>query len=107
MAYEVTTFDVCMPGFERLRNRDEFILVASVWYGMSKLVLLEQFNSDIQVCARPDDFDYAAIRKLVTEIIVASASSVPRYIDPPKVDDADVDDIEHEGCKAYLYIRAT
>ena len=114
MAYEVTTFDVCRPGFERLRNRDEFILVASVWYGMSKLVLLEQFNYDIQACERPDDFDYDAIRKLVTETMAnVRMVDVLRYIDPPKVvDDADVDDIddieqEMEGCKAYLYIRDT
>ena len=100
MAYEVTTFDVCMPGFERLRNRDEFILVASVWYGMSKDDLLEQFNSDIQACERPDDFDYDAVRKLVTET-VANARTVDvllHYIDIEQ---------EMEGCNAYLFIRDT
>ena len=111
MAYEVTTFDVCMPGFERLRNRDEFILVASVWYGMSKDDLLEQFNSDIQACERPDDFDSDAIRKLVTETVAnVRMVDVLYHLDSPKVvDDADVDDIEQEmeGCKAYLYIRDT
>ena len=100
MAYEVTTFDVCMPGFERLRNRDEFILVASVWYGMSKYDLLDQFNSGIQGCARPDDFDYDVVRKLVAET-VANASMVDvllRYIDIEQ---------EMEGCNAYLCIRDT
>ena len=109
MAYEVTAFDVCVPGFERLRNRDEFILVASVWYGMSKDDLLKQFNSNIQVCIRPDDFDYDAVRKLVAETVAnARTVDVLSYIDPPKVDDADVDiEQEMEGCKAYLYIRDT
>ena len=100
MAYEVTTFDVRMPGFERLRNRDEFILVAVVWYGMSKDDLLEQFNSDIQVCTRPDDFDYDAVRKLVAET-VANARKVDvllHYIDIER---------EIEGCNAYLFIRDT
>ena len=26
--YTVATFDVCVPGFERMRNQNEFILLA-------------------------------------------------------------------------------
>lgn len=90
--YTVTTFDVCVEGFERLRNRDEFILVAYINKRTNKRDMRNQFLDDIQAVGREDEFDYDAARVCVENYIgdVAMAS-VRQYM---------------EGeCNAYLYIR--
>ena len=63
--YSVRTFDVCAQGFERLRARHEFILLAYPKRGASAAELAEEWKADIQACARPDGFDYEAARACV------------------------------------------
>lgn len=105
--YEIASFDVCMPGFERMRSASEFILVASVQYGMSKDDLIGAFNDDLQSCMRPDDFDYGGAREVVRAYVNGlDMAQVLQYIDAPKDPEADIDIVEElEGCNAYLYIR--
>lgn len=106
MTYEITTFDVCTPGFERLRNRDEFILVASVWHGMSKSDLTEQFIADIQAVEREDDFDYDAARVAVTEYLAdVKMASVLCYVDEPELDEDGEPELDEGGLSAFLYMR--
>ena len=63
--YEVTTFDVCAAGMERLRNQDEFILVSYIFADTDSADLLADWKADVQCCDRGDTFDYAAIDTLL------------------------------------------
>ena len=45
MAYEVTTFDVCVQGYERLLSYSEFILVAYIDADTKAPDLSEQWES--------------------------------------------------------------
>lgn len=103
MTYTVTGFDVCTQGFERLRNRDEFILVGYVQHDTSRADLESQFITEIEMCARPAGFDYEACRKLVRDYMsMINMTVATRYIDPPN----EGDDEDHDsGCCAFLYIR--
>ncbi len=93
--YEVTTFDVCQPGYERLRSTSEFILVGYIERRTSKRDLTNQFEADIQACERPVDFDYGAARKAVRSYMaMISMKSARMYAEPG-------------GCNVYLYINVT
>lgn len=107
MTYEITTFDVCMSGMERLRNRDEFILLASVWHGMGKTDLRSQFIDDIQAVAREDDFDYEGCRNVVNAFMeTTSMQQVLEFVSEPDYDEngEPIED-DSESCQAFLYIR--
>lgn len=109
MAYEVTTFDVCASGFERLRSQDEFILLASIDAATDGDSLLEQWLSDIQSCERFDGFDYDAARAAVNEYWNANvrplfaARQNPFNLDEGR-SDIGMDDGD-ECCNAFLFIR--
>ena len=97
--YEVTTFDVCTAGFERLRSTSEFILVASVTPDTTRDDLVSQWMDDLQACDRGDNFDYDAARDCVRDFAPQiNTASVLRYVEAPADEDA-------EGCNAYLFIR--
>jgi hypothetical protein len=81
MRYEVTTFDDSADGMERLRNQDEFILLAYVGRGTTVAEVREQFLSDIQSCARPDDFDYDAARVAVETHLDGLAAYLEGYLE--------------------------
>ena len=104
--YEVTSFDVCVSGFERIRSNDEFILVAHVQHNTTQADLEEQFKSDIQSCVRDDNFDYDACNKVVAEFVakINLASALYSVEAPLETDDGDNDASEY-GCNAFLYIR--
>lgn len=98
--YDITTFDVCVPGFERLRSNAEFILVASVWPDMSHQDLQTAWLDDMQSCDRPDNFDFDAVRTLVTNFAASiNMKRALEYVEPS------FDDDSGEGCHAYLFIR--
>lgn len=103
MGYEITTFDVCVSGFERLRSQDEFILLASVDGETDSGDLLNEWLADIQSCDREDDFDYEAAREAVRAYYQANVHPLfDRKSNPfdlePRTDDG-------EGCNAYLFVR--
>lgn len=64
--YHVTTFDVCVMGFERLRNRDEFILTAYPHRDATADELAEEWIRDIGACERGEDFDHDSAYACVT-----------------------------------------
>jgi hypothetical protein len=100
MAYEITSFDVCAQGNERLRNQDEFLLVASVWHDMTKDMLREQFIDDIQACERPEGFDFEACRVAVNAAVDGiDMTRALQYVEPTAADD------DGDGISAYLFVR--
>ena len=107
--YEVTTFDVCASGFERLRSYEEFILLALIDAETSAEDLLEQWVSDIQSCERGDDFDFDAARKAVEAYHAENIAPLFAKRDNPfDLDARDVEDEEsfdQESATAYLYVR--
>jgi hypothetical protein len=103
--YRVTTVDVCVPGNERLRNRSEFILLASVIPSTTAADIRGQLLADIQSCDRGDWFDYDSARAAVESAMadyVRPAFRRKRWnpFDVPRVRP---DDCE-PGCYLYVYV---
>ena len=105
MAYQVTTFDVCGAGFERLRTYEEFIVIACIDAETDSDDLLEQWQSDLQSCMRPDGFDYAAASEAIRSYHESNIQPLfARESNPFSLEPRSNDDSE-EGCNAYLFIR--
>lgn len=111
MRYEITTFDVCASGMERLRNKDEFILVAHIEPTSTPVDLEDQWLADIQACERSDDFDYGAADALVRAHVAErlrplwdlSKDGNPFALD--SVEDIGMQEDADSACVALLYIR--
>ena len=106
MAYQVSTFDVCASGFERLRSYEEFMVVASIDADTGAADLLEQWEADLQSCMRDADFDYDAAREAIRsyynrEVAPLFAKRANPFNLEPSRDDIGFD----EGCNAFLYIH--
>lgn len=107
MAYTVSSFDVCVPGFERLRNRNEFILTAPISAETMLPDLLESFEADIQCCDRFDGFDYDEARRVVRDYLNSTLASL-RWPNPFNLEAGRGDiglDEGDEGCTAFMYIE--
>ena len=106
--YEVTTFDVCASGFERLRSYEEFVLLASIDAETDSDDLLDQWLRDIESCMRDDNFDYAAAKQAVQSYYDSTVRplfyrrSNPFNLEPGR---EDIGITEEEGYTAYLYVR--
>lgn len=104
--YEVSTFDVCANGFERLRSYDEFILSASIDADTDSTDLLAQWTSDLQACDRDEDFDFNAAREAIKTYCDATVRPLFAARKNPFNLESGRDDIGfNEGCNAFLYIR--
>jgi hypothetical protein len=101
---QINSFDVCCLGFERLRNRTEFLLVASIAAGSTAADIRQQLHDDIQCCDRPDGFDYEGCRALVDKWVDEYMTTPnPFGLDPAL--DNEPDDYDG-GVRLFLYIEA-
>lgn len=106
VSYEVTTLDVCVQGFERLRSNSEFILNAYPDRTTTPAEVVEEFLRDIDSCSRPDDFDYSAARNAVNDYfatgglgrLAAELNGVSWGEEPAPEDD------DGNGIIAFLYV---
>ena len=106
MSYEVSTFDVCASGFERLRSYEEFILIASIDADTDAESLKKQWESDLQCCDRGADFDWDAAKKAIQDFYDSNVAPLFRKRANPFNLEPGRDDIGFdEGCNAFLYIR--
>ena len=78
--YEITSLDDSADGMERLRDQDEFILIASPSRGDTPADLGREFESDLQVCARDDDFDYDAARACISAYVQDNGGDLSRLL---------------------------
>ena len=95
--YEVTSLEYCTPGMERLRNRDEFILIAYPSPRAGWPQLIAQWCDDLQTCEREDGFDYAAARAAIR-----AAFKGRKGRNPLRAERASYD---YEPTPALLYVR--
>ena len=103
--YQVTGFDVCVPGMERLRSQSEFLLLAYVDATTRGRHIVNAWMDDIQACSRPDDFDYDAARRAAwqayTQCVKPAFRGGKRNTwSLERRNPAD----EESGCCAYLYV---
>ena len=106
--YEVSSYDVCVSGFERLRSYSEFMLLTQINAESSAADLLQGLLSDIQSCMRPNDFDYAEADRVVCDYFDANirplfSKANPFGLDP--VDENDSDYCDDSAVSLILYVR--
>lgn len=108
MRYEVTTVDLTVQGFERLRSPSEFILNAYPSKSDDPAAIVQTLKDDIQSCARPDDFDYDAARSALDEWFddsgIAHLRSQLNAMEEP---DEDEGDDEGNPVVLFVYVRDT
>jgi hypothetical protein len=98
MQYQVNRFDVCSEGSENLRNRDEFLIVADVFIGVTSKDLLDMLFYDVQCCEREEDFDYAACKAAIQDWFDVQIQ--PRLANSFGL-------AENDGeCKLFVYMQA-
>lgn len=101
MRYEVTNHDYACPGMERLRNRDEFILIVYPTPDMSDDALMGEILDDVGSVVRDDGFDYDACRSaLVDYFDTVTLSRIIAYAHTPDDDDDLLD-----AARLFVYVR--
>ena len=96
--YTVNSYDVCVSGFERLRNRDEFMITVPVSRYTTRDELRSDMKHDIQTYTQPEWFDYGACNAAIDAFCDG-------FTDKPFADLEDAEDGE-EGCNLYAYLQA-
>jgi hypothetical protein len=105
MAYHLSSFDVCVPGFERLRSYHEFMLVIFVSADSTPDEIKSGLESDLQSHGRPDHFDYDEALRVINEFVAGLDSSNPFNLETQIVGEDDVDSYGDTNPNLYLYIR--
>lgn len=99
MRYQVTTYDYACSGMERLRNRDEIILIAYPTPSTTDDALLDEILDDVGSVERPDDFDFDAARSALVEYFdAATLSHIINGSNEPGDEDED-------GAQLFVYLR--
>lgn len=97
--YTVNSYDVCTSGFERLRNRDEFMLVVPVYNSDTRETIRDSLKHDALVWTERDWFHLdvckAAIDAFCNEQI--DEKGFPDLEDVPE---------DEEGCSIFVYLQA-
>lgn len=106
MKYEPTTFDVCISGMERLRNQNEFMLLAYLVPSTNAKSIREQWLDDMNGCDRFDGFEYDACRIAIDKAMAGWVRPAFRRRRWNPFGLSRTKRSEHgDGCIAFLYIR--
>lgn len=111
-AYEVTGFDICVQGFERLHSQNEFILCTPVVRedASEKGQVMGELVQDIQCCDRPDTadgepFDYEEARRVVIRFIETNWEGISKQLAGlEELTDEQREADDWPGCWLFLYI---
>lgn len=99
--YQVTSLEICAQGMERLRNRDEFILVSYAWRGATAPELARDWEGDLRAVDRGDSFDWDSAYACLQMFAHSNADSIAeRCADLPETEGD-----EDSGIVALLYVR--
>lgn len=69
MSYRVTSWDICVQGFERLRSYTETLLAVPLSPDMTMENIKEALVEDLQICERPEGFNYNKARNVLTNFV--------------------------------------
>lgn len=110
MQYEVTTFDVCVQGFERLRTNEEFILAVPVTNADDVDTIVINLCEDVEACDRPDHddgepFHYQEAKNAARRYITTNWVDIERRIKGLDDIDDEADNSDWPGCYAFLYMK--
>lgn len=104
MRFSITTVDIAMPGMERLRGHDEFILTAYPSRGETGADVLAELVADLDACEREEGFDYdaaeAALRTYFDRATLEGLTADIAALDLPEEPDG-------EGPNLYVFVRTT
>jgi hypothetical protein len=103
--FKVTTTDYAMPGMERLRDQDEFILIAYPSYHTSIVEVRNDILADIEAVDRGDDFDYDAAHTAVQAALTAHFGDASLFRAVYEVDPASDGESDEEFPAFYVYVR--
>lgn len=92
--YAINSMDCAAEGMERLRSQSEFILLAYPSAESTVADLREQWQADIDSCARSDSFDYSAARAAIADYCAERESYLQRELRAVPWDELDGDDME-------------
>lgn len=67
--YSISSFDVCVQGFEPLRSYTETLLPVPIGPEDTPETIREALHDELQSCMRPDGFDYEAAEKAINEFV--------------------------------------
>lgn len=98
-ALRVMTLDICAQGFERLRTRSEFILVAYVSRGSTRASVAEQWRDSLQCCERREGFPWEQARGLIADSAEANGPWIESAC--AELEEASEDS---DSCVCLLYI---
>lgn len=108
MRYEVTTVDVCVQGFERLRSQSEFMTVAYLSKTDDPEAVVQSLKDDLQSYAQPDGFDYDAARAALDawfdEAGIAYLRSTLNGLDDPEEGE---DEDDSNPVMLFVYVNDT
>lgn len=98
MVVTLNSYDICVPGFERLREQSEFMLVVPVGPTDNRGYVYHALLADLTCCDRGDGFDYFGAKAMLKEA----------FGNPDKLGelfDASLEPVpeDGEGCNLYLY----
>ena len=98
MAIVLNSYDVCVPGYERLRRNSEFILAIPVGPNDTRHDVYQALLDDVQACERPDQFDWDGCRQMLADAF-GNPDRFNEQFDGtlPECDDND------DSCYLYLY----
>lgn len=105
MEYHVTSFDVCVQGFERLRSYTETLLPVPIDAKDGIEEIRQGLHDELQSCMRPDGFDYEAATKAI-DTFVDGELKQRKWPNPFGLENrADEDDVCCEPCYLFVYME--
>lgn len=102
----VTSYDICVPGFERLRNNTEILLPIIVSNETSAESIREAMADEIQAVMQENDFDYDAAEAALAAFWTEEGNHIMRHVrDLEPMDEADAWTAD-AYCHLWIYLCA-
>ena len=100
---KVTSYDICVQGFERLRTNDEFIIGALVDNECLPENIFDDLLSDYRAVDRGDDFDWVGGERAIGKWFTQAWPDIQRGISD--IDPCPEDESGEYGVNIFVYVE--